>query len=228
MRRRHYCARRYLKWNGAILAKRRHFFEQTLRAARAQRDEILRKPMLLSSLGWSALQQEHYDEALDWSQPHIEWPRQLMPRILHKRLGKQRVGPTTSSANLRRPRSVHRRSKKRATKLGDNRPGEVAHNRGYVYLDAGEYARAEQSYQQSTELAQQINSKQDIIDALMSLALVSERTGNSSKRATTLTKQSPSPHRRQPSRCALSHAGQGTRCGPHARHAAGGKDLSRD
>ncbi len=48
---------------------------------------------------------------------------------------------------------------------------------GYVYLDARDYDKAQQSYQRALDLATQINSKQDIIDTTMSLALVSERTG---------------------------------------------------
>src|SRR5262249_19150121 len=42
--------------------------------------------------------------------------------------------------------------------------------------DAGESDKAEWCYRQALDLAQQTN-KQDVIDALMSLALVSERTG---------------------------------------------------
>jgi CHAT domain-containing protein len=48
---------------------------------------------------------------------------------------------------------------------------------GYVYLDRGEYSLAEQSYLQGLDLAEQINGKEDVLTALMSLALVSEQMG---------------------------------------------------
>ncbi len=47
---------------------------------------------------------------------------------------------------------------------------------GYIYLDAKRYDAAEHSYHQALDLAQG-TSKEDILNALMSLALVSEQTG---------------------------------------------------
>ena len=47
---------------------------------------------------------------------------------------------------------------------------------GYIYLDDHEYDKAERYYHQALELAHQ-STKQDTIDALASLALVSERSG---------------------------------------------------
>ena len=48
---------------------------------------------------------------------------------------------------------------------------------GCGYLDRGEYSLAEKSYLQGLDLAEQINGKEDILTALMSLALVSEQAG---------------------------------------------------
>jgi CHAT domain-containing protein len=65
-----------------------------------------------------------------------------------------------------------------ATKLGDvTDQVKWLTTVGYIYLDANQYDKAERSYHQALDLAQQ-TTKQDVIDALMSLALVSERTGH--------------------------------------------------
>src|SRR6202021_4252212 len=49
---------------------------------------------------------------------------------------------------------------------------------GYVYMDARDFKVAEQSFQQSLNLAKQIKSRADIVNALIALAFVSEQTNN--------------------------------------------------
>jgi CHAT domain-containing protein/Flp pilus assembly protein TadD len=70
------------------------------------------------------------------------------------------------------------RATQAATELGDDlyqlRWRTTA---GYVYLDDRDYDRAEQAYSQALTLAEKINSKEDIFNALISLALVAEQTG---------------------------------------------------
>ena len=48
---------------------------------------------------------------------------------------------------------------------------------GYIYLDREDYFNTEHTYTKVLSLAEQIDSKEDIVNALMSLALVSEKTG---------------------------------------------------
>src|SRR6185437_13155220 len=48
---------------------------------------------------------------------------------------------------------------------------------GYIYLDREDYFNTEHTYTKVLSLAEQIDSKEDIVNALMSLALVSEQTG---------------------------------------------------
>jgi CHAT domain-containing protein len=47
---------------------------------------------------------------------------------------------------------------------------------GYTFMDARDFKAAEQSYLQSLKLAQQINSREEIVNSLIALAFVSEQT----------------------------------------------------
>ena len=168
---------------GGLEMARGHFqqaqglFEQTLNSARAQADSFVEADVLLD-LGWSALQQEHFDEVLDWSEASYRLSTALQfEDIAQNALGNlgwayYRLGESEKAEGL------FIEAQKRATQLGDvSDQVKWLTNAGYVYLDANDYRKAEQSYQQALDLAKGINSRQDILNALASLALVSERTG---------------------------------------------------
>ncbi|HET6178812.1 MAG TPA: CHAT domain-containing protein [Candidatus Sulfotelmatobacter sp.] len=153
-------------------------FKQTLDRARSLHNTFAEANSLLS-LSWSALQQEHFDEALDWAGEARSQSVALdAGHILQDALGNQgwayyRLGePEKALALLLEARN-------RAHEIAADAP-EVTWltTAGYVYLDAKDYTAAQQSYQHGLDLAEKINSNQDIIDAMVSLALVSERSGN--------------------------------------------------
>ncbi len=144
------------------------------------------------SLGWSALQQEHFDQSMDWSD--IAYKRALAidaENIAQTALGNEgwayyKLGEPEKALGL------FIDARQRAHNIGAT-TYEVnwLTTAGYVYLDADQYDKAEQYYKQALELAQQTN-KQDVIDALVSLALVSERRASWIKPATMPTRPSPS------------------------------------
>jgi CHAT domain-containing protein len=175
------CADVYLA-RGGLDMERGHFSEGHAAYARAlslgrDRHYALAEANALLSLGYSALQQEHYDETMDWSDAayrravaidagHVAqtalgnegWAyyklgdhEKALSLLLSARDWAHKIGATTYEANW-------------------------VTTSGYVYLDAGDFAKAEQSYKQALDLARQTN-KQDVIDALVSLATVSERSG---------------------------------------------------
>jgi CHAT domain-containing protein len=152
-------------------------FEQTLSVARSQGDRFMEANVLMD-LGWSSLQQEHYDEALGWSESSYRLSASLQfEDIAQNALGNlgwayYKVGEPERAEKLFLEAEAH------ATKLGDL-TDEIKWltTIGYIYLDADDQEAAQRSYQQALGLAEQINSQEDIINALMSLALVSERTG---------------------------------------------------
>jgi CHAT domain-containing protein len=152
-------------------------FDQTLVSARARGDRFLEATALLN-LGWSELQQERFDEALDWSDQAYRLSTSIdAGYIAQAALGNSgwayyRLGESEKALGLLLE------AKKRANEIGAV-TNEVAWltNLGYVFLDAGDYGKAEQSYQDALAVAQKISSKEDVLNALMSLALVSEHTG---------------------------------------------------
>jgi CHAT domain-containing protein len=171
-----------LRVQGWMEMARGHFqsaqdlFEHTIASAHARGDSFL-EAMTFLDLTKSAIQQEHYDQAMEWSDAafrlatpldagHVAqtalgnegWayyklgePEKALPLLLNARDSAHKIEATTYEVTW-------------------------LTTAGYVYLDSGDFAKAEQSYRQAYELAQQTN-RQDVIDASTSLALICERTG---------------------------------------------------
>jgi CHAT domain-containing protein len=153
-------------------------FEKTVAEAHKRGDKYLEASALLD-LTSSALEQEHFDEALDWSNlAHRLAVTIDAGQIAQTSLGNQgwayyKLGEPEKALGL------FVEAKNAAHRIGaDTYEVTWITTAGYVYLDAGDYAAARQSYQQALDLAKRIDSRQDIIDATLSLATVSERTGN--------------------------------------------------
>lgn len=165
-----------MEMNRGRFSAARELFGKALDIARESKYSFKEATALLD-LGWSALQQEHYDETMDWSDAAYKRAVAIdAGHIAQNALGNEgwayyKLGEHEKALTL------FSDARDRAHKIGAT-SYEVTWltNTGYVYLDAGDFTKAEQSYRQSLELAKQTN-KQDVIDALVSLALVSERTG---------------------------------------------------
>jgi CHAT domain-containing protein/Tfp pilus assembly protein PilF len=152
-------------------------FERVLASARASGDPLWEANALLD-LSWSAVAQEHFDEALY----RADAARQISLRrnfgnVAQKALGNMgwayyKLGDSEKAEGM------FVEAGNQAEKLGDI-PDQVKWltNAGYIYLDAAKFLVAEQSFQQSLELSRQINSQEDIINSLIALAFVSEQTG---------------------------------------------------
>ena len=151
-------------------------FEHTVASAHTRGNTFLEAITLLD-LGKSAIQQEHYDQAMEWSDAayklavvinagHVAQTALGNEGWAYYKLGEhEKALPLLLSARD----SAHKI---------DATTYEVAWltTAGYVYLDSGDFAKAEQSYRRAYEMAQH-TTLQDVLDALMSLALVCERTG---------------------------------------------------
>jgi len=175
------CADVYLA-RGGLEMEKGHFsqahaaYGQALALGR-ERHHPLAEANALLSLGYSALQQEHYDETMEWSDAayrravnidagHIAQTALGNEGWAYYKLGEHEKALTLLSS-----------ARDWARKIGAT-TYEVGWltTSGYVYLDEGQYDKAEQFYKQALDMAKQ-TSKQDVIDALVSLALVSERSG---------------------------------------------------
>jgi CHAT domain-containing protein len=124
------------------------------------------------------LQQEHYDEMMDWSNAAYKLSAAIgAERIAQTALGNEgwayyKLGEHEKALNLLLD------ARHRAHKIGATTDEATwLTTSGYIYLDAEDFEKAEQNYKQALDLAQQ-TTKQDVIDALVSLALVSERSGH--------------------------------------------------
>ena len=153
------------------------YFNQSLSFARSHGDQFLEATALLN-LGTASLQQNHFDEAVDWSSSARELSIQLgagyVAQVALGNLG----WAYYQLGDAERALDMFLQAEKSARQF------RAVHVQliwlmaaGYVYLDRGEYSRAEQSYLQGLDLAEQINGKEDVLTALMSLALVSEQMG---------------------------------------------------
>jgi CHAT domain-containing protein len=171
-----------LNAEGALQMERGHYaqaqglFERVLASARASGDPLWEANALLD-LSWSAVAQEHFDEALDWADAarQISLPRNF-GNVAQKALGNMgwayyKLGDSEKAEGM------FIEAKNQAEKLGEvaSHVGWLT-NAAYVDLGAGRFAIAEQSFQQSLKLARQINSREDIINSLIALAFVSEQT----------------------------------------------------
>jgi len=151
-------------------------FEQTSTSAHARGDTFVEASTLLD-LGKCGIEQEHFDQAMEWSDAAYKLAAAIgAGHIAQTALGNEgwayyKLGEHEKALPLLL------NAKDSAHKI-DAITYEVAWitTAGYVYLDSGDFGKAEQSYQQAYAMAQHTN-QQDVIDALVSLALICERTG---------------------------------------------------
>jgi CHAT domain-containing protein/Tfp pilus assembly protein PilF len=153
-------------------------FLQGLSFARAHHDRWLETSAFLN-LGWASLQNEHYDEVLDWSSSAYRIAAELgledLAQVSSGNLGWAyfRLGDAEKALEL------FLDAEKSAVKLGNVRDELTwLTDVGYVYTDAGRIEAAKQAYGRALQLARQINNKEDISDILTDLGLVAVASGN--------------------------------------------------
>jgi len=158
-------------------ANAQQLFEVVLASARASGDPSWEAATLLN-LSWSALAQAHLDEALDTANSAL---RISLARNYADVAQKARGNVGWAYYRLGDPNkaeAMFMEAKNQAEKLGEvtSEVGWLT-DLGYVYLDGGKYAIAEDAFTHSLKLSRQLNSKEDIINSLIALAFVSEQTG---------------------------------------------------
>jgi CHAT domain-containing protein len=152
------------------------FFEKVLAAARSRGNQFWEANTMLD-LSWSTERQSHFDEALDWASAARRISvSQGFADVAQAALGN--VGwAYYKLGDPEKALEMFVDATKQAEKLGDKTDQiKWITNAGYIYLDAADFPLAEQAFQQSFKLAQQINSREDIINSLIALAFVSEQT----------------------------------------------------
>ena len=153
------------------------FFERTLASAHSSGDQLWEAFSLLD-LTWCALEQSHFDEALDWAN------RARQISLAH---GFGNVAQKASGnmgwayyklGDLEKAESMLMEAKNGAEKLGEvaSEAGWLT-NAGFAHMDAGDLSLAQESFEQSLALSRKIKSPEDIMDSLTALAFVSEQSG---------------------------------------------------
>ena len=152
-------------------------FEKTLQFARSHGDEFLESTALLN-LSASSLQQNHFDDAIEWSRA----AQRLSAAIGAEDVAQVAVGNLGWAyyklGDLDKALESFIAADHTAEHLG-HILGQVywLYDIGYVHLDRANYPIAEQFYLRALTLARQINAKEYIRNALIPLSLVYEREG---------------------------------------------------
>jgi CHAT domain-containing protein len=159
------------------LAEARRFFLATLAFARLHQDRLLEANASLN-LGFASIQIDRYDEALDWSRSAYQEALELGADGLAQAAAGNLGWAYYQLGDDERALEQFLAAEKSAATLGNVRNDlKWINAAGYVYRDSGDSARAMQSYRQALYLARQIDSKEDVVNALEDLAQVSVETG---------------------------------------------------
>jgi CHAT domain-containing protein len=154
------------------------FFERVFGSAHASDDRRWEANALLD-LSWSAEEQTHFDEALDWAAAARGMAvAHRFDSVAQTALGNMgwayyKLGDSEKA------KETFVEAKNQSVKLGDVADQvRWVTNLGYVYMDDGNVLGAMRSFQESLDLARKINSREDIINALQALAFVYEEQPN--------------------------------------------------
>jgi len=170
-------ARGILAGKQGQLAVAQQFFLKTYSFSQAHHDRLLEASAALN-LGWAALQTDHFDEAVDWSTTAYRAGVELGAEDTVQGAAGNLGWAYFQLGDGERALDLFLEAEKSAARLGNLRNElKWISDAGYVYHDTGDSAHAAQSYRQALYLARQINSKEDIENALEDLAQLSVETG---------------------------------------------------
>ena len=167
---------------GTLEMRRGHFeegqhqFELALELARKHGDRF-RESSALLNVSYSELEQTRFDEALDRSEASYQLSKSLGYRDLAQTALGNMGWAYYKLGDSEKAEGMFAEARKQAEALGDE-TDQISWltNAGYVSLDARNFQVAQESFQQSLDLATKIKSREDIVTALQALAFVSEQT----------------------------------------------------
>jgi len=155
----------------------KQYLIQCLVFAKNNQDHYLETSALVN-LGWAALQIEHYDEALVWLTYAYQSSISIGAENLNQAASGNLGWAYFQMGDDERALGQYIEAEKSATRLGNLRDElKWITTTGYVYRDYGDLTRATESYRKALNLAKQIDSKEDILNALEDLAQISVGTG---------------------------------------------------
>lgn len=158
-------------------ADARQYFLKALAFARRHGDPWLEASTTLN-LGYIALQIDHFDEAIDWSRSAYKDAATFGYENVAQGAAGNLGWAYYQLGDDERALEQFVQAEKSAERLGNIRYQlKWISTAGYVYRDTLDWARATESYRQALYLARQIDSKEDIVNALEDLAQLSVLNG---------------------------------------------------
>jgi CHAT domain-containing protein/Tfp pilus assembly protein PilF len=159
------------------LAEARQYYLDTLAFANIHGDRFLAASAVLN-LGWTAMQVDHFDEAMDWLRSASRMGTELGAEALAERASGNLGWAYLNLGDGERALEIFLNATKSAARRGDNRSelGWIT-TAGDVYRRSGDLERATKSYRRGLELAIGISSKTDVINCLEDLAHASIDAG---------------------------------------------------
>jgi CHAT domain-containing protein len=167
-----------------ILAGRNEYFQQARELflaahlfAEAHHDGYLDASALLN-LGWTALQVDHFDEALDWLTIATRKSAEIGAEDLKEKCSGNLGWAYHQLGDDERALQQFLDAEQIAERAGNlrNRMRWLS-TAGYVYQDSGDLSRAMDCYRKAFLFAKQLDSKEDIESALEDLAQLSVMNG---------------------------------------------------
>ncbi len=173
------------------LSQSRQFLLESLTFAQAHQDRFLEANASLN-LGWAALQTGHFDEAAEWSKAAYRAAETLGAEDLAQAAAGNLGWAYYQLGDGERALEQFQAAEKSAGRLGDvSYELKWISTAGYVYRDTGDLPRATEMYRRALYLATQIDSSEDIVNALEDLAQVSVDAGDLDEGSAYIAQLSP-------------------------------------
>lgn len=156
-------------------------YRQALRFAREKKQTFLTLKSL-GSLGWVTMEEERYDESIDWDTEALSLGRSLNARIaIEKVLGNEGWN-YYKMGDLDNALSLSQQAKLDAQQLGGSKDEMLwIRNIGAIEISQRAYSAAERDYQGALRLARQMDNKAVAAVCLYSLASVKLYEGKTSE-----------------------------------------------
>ncbi len=146
--------------------------------AEAHRDGYLDASTILN-LGWTALQVDHFDEALDWLRAATRMSGDIGAEDLKEKCSGNLGWAYYQLGDDERALQQFLNAEEAAAHVGNLRNQlKWLSDAGYVYRDRNDWPRAMESYRQALLLARKLGSNEDTLNALEDMAQISAVRGN--------------------------------------------------
>jgi CHAT domain-containing protein/tetratricopeptide (TPR) repeat protein len=163
------------------LARAEEFFTTSLEFARRHHDPFLEVNAFIN-LGALSLLEEHFDQAAEWSDAAYQAAKALGSADLAQNALGNLGWDYYKLGDSERALATLLDAEKRADQIGDlSDQASWLTDAGYIYMDAGNFSLAEQSFLHALDLERQVKSKEDIYNVLRVLARLSLQTENIEK-----------------------------------------------